>query len=307
MERGQGRSGDFVNIYGAETRASLELKLGDYLRGERAGLRARDLHQLIGWVAGEDQNVKWVFVKNKPMITQVVLLIVDGLTRAVWERWSAQWERVRTFMQPPPPPKGEAKGEATEEGGNEQPIRLRIPSSLFANDTVMQDYMSYHIKPVKPYGSSTPPPQTPPSTSPPSHPFPVASPPPKRPKTEGTPPPPALHYILTPGQLVENKYPDIKEPGFLHTCDHHRLDEGERSRQVKAALAAGWYCVHTHPWGVEGEEGKGVSPQLEIERLAERMEEDGGQEVKEGEDRMDESRPDPPHVVSTPPLGCRRR
>ena len=298
-ERGAGRAGSYVNIYGPDARASLHLQPPDPLHTPLR-LRARDLHQLLGWVAGEDQTVKWVFVKNKVMIVQVVWLVIDGLTRDTWLHWRPQWDRLRAFFTSPPED-GQAAQGGEGEGGEQWPVRLRIPSSLFANDTVMQDYMSYSIKPVKPY-PALPSPATPSTPGPPT-------PPPKRPKLDPAPHPPALYYILTPTQFIDNHYPAVDEPGFLHTCDHHRLPPVERARQVKAALEAGRFCVHTHPWGGAGEEDGGqtvVTPALEEERLAERMDDEAEEgEVKEGEgestlDRMEEDGDLTLHMAGTP-------
>ena len=311
VERGKAKPA-YINVYGTDARASLELKLGAAFRGDRPGLRARDVHQLIGWVMGEEESVKWAFVKNKALLVQVVLLVVDGLTRSVWSQHSQHFARLTAFIQQQQtlqtqqsvaaPPAGQPRPSAEQAGDDRkehaetefvQPVRVHIPSSLFSNDTAMQDWMAYHIRSVKPRDqhsssssvTSAAPPTSSLTSTPTSAPpasassfsmlSPTSSPPPKRPKLEERGPahPPALHYILTPAQLMENKYPDVKEPGFLHTCDHHRLDMSERALQVRASLAAGWHCVHTHPWGVEGEEVKAVSEDVAVELLAERMEE----------------------------------
>ena len=318
VERGHAKPA-YIDVYGANARASIELKLSQHFRGERAGLRARDVHQLIGWAMGEDDSVRWAFIRNKALLVQVVLLIVDGLTRSVWTEHSSHFARLSAFVQqqtqmqlqlqqqsqPQPAPPAQQRPTTVEAGDDRkeqaeadsvQPVRVHIPSSLFSNDTVMQDWMSYHIRQQKPRdtnssSSSTSTPfsssfASPPTSTPPSFiSSPASSPPPKRPKLDeqSSAHPSALHYILTPAQLVENKYPHVKEVGFLHSCDHHRLDERERARQVKASLATGWHCVHTHPCGVEGQEGKAVSPDVKIELLVERMEEAEADGLEDGE------------------------
>lgn len=78
----EGSESDYLQIYGAGVTSSLELKLADFFVNDRSSLKSRDLQQLIGWTIGEDVSPKWVFVKNKPLIKQVVLLVVDGMTSA---------------------------------------------------------------------------------------------------------------------------------------------------------------------------------------------------------------------------------
>ena len=214
-----------------------------------------------------------VFVKNKALVEQVVLLVIDGLSWAAWQQRKAEWERMRTFFL------------AEEE--KEQPVRMVVKTSLFSPHTVMQDYCSVSIRRERTDKGNSDTPHTRQQTADESkadeHKQPAINP---------------LEFSLTESEMRDNKYPIAgEEEGFLTSCDHHQLSGEERSRKVKEAREAGLHCIHTHP--TQGEEesdtakgggreggGKGVSPELEMEALAERMEEEGEREdgeIRDGE------------------------
>ena len=216
-----------------------------------------------------------VFVKNKALVEQVVLLVIDGLSWAAWQQRKVEWERMRAFFQP-------------EE--KEQPVRMVVKTSLFSPHTVMQDYCSVAIKRDRADRSAVD------SAN-------------KRQKTADemkaneqkqaaiNP----LEFCLTESEMHNNKYPiQGEEDGFLSSCDHHQLQGEERRRKVEEAREAGLHCIHTHPTQDEevkdgssgGSDGGGVhvSPELEMEVLAERMDEGG--EREEGEIKDGESGPE---------------
>ena len=265
---------DIHSVYGPSPRASIQLKLHEYFQsGSLACLRAREVHQLIGWVLGEEVSPKWVFVKNKALVEQVVLLVIDGLSWAAWQQRKVECERLRAFFQP-------------EE--SEQPVRVVVKTSLFSPHTVLQDYCSVAIKRERTdrNGADS------------SY---------KRQKTaeessadeskQAAIDP--LELCLTETEMRDNKYPmEGEERDFLSSCDHHQLDEEERRWKVAEARMAGLYCIHTHP--TQGEEeaksdgggrnshdGVGATAELEMEVLAERMDEEGDRE--DGEIREDEA------------------
>ena len=65
-------------VYGGDARASVELKPEHAL-----GLKLSSVHELITWVMTDrGANPRWAFVRNKPLVSRVVLLLVPGLDRA---------------------------------------------------------------------------------------------------------------------------------------------------------------------------------------------------------------------------------
>ena len=273
---------DIHSVYGPAPRASIQLKLHEYFHESQlatGGLRAREVHQLIGWVLGEEVSPKWVFVKNKALIDQVVLLVLDGLSWAAWQQRKAEWERLRAFFQP-------------EE--KEQPVRMVVKTSLFSPHTVMQDYCSVAVKRERTDRGTTE----------------TAT---KRQKTADElkaeeskqPAINPLDFCLTDTEMRDNKYPmegDEEDGLFLSSCEHHRLVGEEQRRKVEESRAAGVWCIHTHPTpdeevkngggggGSSEVDGVHVSPELEMAVLAERMEEEGEREegeIKDGGQKVD--------------------
>jgi hypothetical protein len=67
--------GSLQAIYGEGAAASVELK------PELAhGLKLANVHELVTWVMTDHgANPRWAFVRNKPLVSRVVLLLVPGL------------------------------------------------------------------------------------------------------------------------------------------------------------------------------------------------------------------------------------
>ena len=219
---------DIHSVYGPAPRASIQLKLQEYFtETNNQCLRARELHQLVGWVLGEEVSPRWVFVRNKALVEQVVLLVVDGLSWAAWQQRKAEWERLRSFFQQQP----------VEE--QQQPVRLVVKTSLFSPHTVMQDYCSVSVKRertekqrneavVKRQRTAEE----------------IRAEEVKQPAVN------PLEFCLTETEMRDNKYPlhgDGEEEGYLTSCDHHQLQGEERRRQIEEAREAGVHCIHTQP------------------------------------------------------------
>ena len=218
-------------------------------------------------------------MKNKALVSQVVLLVIDGLSWAAWQQRKAEWERMRAFFQP-------------EE--EQQPVRMGVKTSLFSPHTVMQDYCSVAVKRDKPTDRNS---------SEVAH---------KRQRTaeeskteehkqqqqqQRQPAVNPLEYCLTETEMRDNKYPIVgEEAGFLHSCDHHQLQGDERRQKVEEARQAGMHCIHTQP--IEGEDGgssSSLTPALETEVLAEKMDEEGEREdgeIRESEEVKSEKKED---------------
>ena len=252
LERGgAGTEADIAAIYGSNVSASLELKLADYFTNGRSYIRSRELQQLILWVLGEEVSPKWVFVKNKPLIKQVVLLVVDGMTKESLAANVQGFESCfSSFVSPSP-----------------QPVPIVTNHSSFNQSSVMHDYLACTVdlkerereekrKKRKLDASGTAVEvngdDAPPSTS--------SSPP-----LEDVDPP--LRYLkqclLTRAEMLANKYPlpGVKPDGgvgeFRRTCDASNCslkvkDEEKMEIETDAASQSGlvdveWLaipCVH---------------------------------------------------------------
>lgn len=255
MDRGYAPSNvsaaDLAAIYGPAVTAEIELKLHEYFTCGRSSLRSRELQQIIGWVLGEEVSPKWIFVKNKPLIQQCVLIVIDGITaeRARGED-RQEIERIfKTWQQPSP-----------------QPVPLYTSHSSFNRSSVLADYLSCPIVRDKEKEKQEA----------------------KRKKQrlmdgsaleldvedeeeEDAAPHPMAHLrqcILTPEELIVNHYPTPEHPNeFKRTCDYWNCtlrapsdgtpqmpaaaasDATDPSSQV-AELSADWLalpCVHAIP------------------------------------------------------------
>eukprot|EP00775_Hariotina_reticulata_P006259 gene6259-6497_t len=70
--------GTYLNVYGENPRAHAELKATH-------PIQLRDVQQLVLWVLGDAVSPRWVFLRNKPLIPAVVLVLANGLTQQLLE------------------------------------------------------------------------------------------------------------------------------------------------------------------------------------------------------------------------------
>ena len=74
VEQGKGQAQDYYDIYGEGARASVEVK------NASRSLSIRELQALVRWIlTGKTVNPDWVFVKNKPLVEQVVVVLANGV------------------------------------------------------------------------------------------------------------------------------------------------------------------------------------------------------------------------------------
>jgi len=86
----------FLNIYGSEAIASLEFRLNQNVSGKnnstKSYLKTKDIRDLILWILGDGLNPTWVFVKNKPLIPQIVLLVVSCISFSLFEEHKSSFK-----------------------------------------------------------------------------------------------------------------------------------------------------------------------------------------------------------------------
>eukprot|EP00878_Enallax_costatus_P014360 GHUV01015020.1.p1 GENE.GHUV01015020.1~~GHUV01015020.1.p1 ORF type:complete len:584 (+),score=191.69 GHUV01015020.1:209-1960(+) len=83
----------YVNIYGKHAAAAVEIKA-------EHPIQLRDVQQLVLWVLGEAISPRWAFVKHKPLIPQVCLVLAHGLTQQLFQQHRQAMPRLAA-LQPP--------------------------------------------------------------------------------------------------------------------------------------------------------------------------------------------------------------
>ncbi|CAM6032914.1 unnamed protein product [Sphagnum compactum] len=78
--QGKGCKNDYFDVYGPEARVEVCLQPPK----PNSRLSFQDLQNLVQWILADGCNPKWIFVKNKPLVTKVVMLHIPGLDAALY-------------------------------------------------------------------------------------------------------------------------------------------------------------------------------------------------------------------------------
>ncbi|GAX82434.1 hypothetical protein CEUSTIGMA_g9862.t1 [Chlamydomonas eustigma] len=86
-------SSGYVDVYGDAAKAGIEIKTD-------RPIRLVDIQGLVLWTLADVINPKWVFLKNKPLIKQVVLVLAHGMSSALFLQKKALLPNLSSFAAP---------------------------------------------------------------------------------------------------------------------------------------------------------------------------------------------------------------
>ena len=89
----------------------------------------RDLHSLVFWTAAETVRPSWAFLKHKPLVERVLVVIIDGISKYGYLRHPEAMPTANALTLPLPD--NNAPG----------PLDLHVPCSLFSTATVLQHFL----------------------------------------------------------------------------------------------------------------------------------------------------------------------
>ncbi|KJE95986.1 hypothetical protein CAOG_06364 [Capsaspora owczarzaki ATCC 30864] len=79
----------YTAVHGANAKPELELRLEQFFKQSGSShLRLKDLQDLILWVVGDGINLRWVIVKNKPLIPRVVTVLLHNINPQMYAYYS---------------------------------------------------------------------------------------------------------------------------------------------------------------------------------------------------------------------------
>lgn len=108
VERGAAQDpGDYFDVYGPDARAEVVIQAPDaLLEGAWDPQRTRpvtmkDVQQLLLWVLAQNVSPDWVFVKNKPLVGKVVVVLAGGLDADLFHQYRREMPRLRERLGAP--------------------------------------------------------------------------------------------------------------------------------------------------------------------------------------------------------------
>jgi len=108
VERGAARDpGDYFDVYGPNARAELGVRNaeselpGPWDPAKTRAATMRDVQQLLLWVLAESISPNWVFVKNKPLVGKVVVVLAGGLDADLFHKYRREMPRVQARLGTP--------------------------------------------------------------------------------------------------------------------------------------------------------------------------------------------------------------
>eukprot|EP00808_Paulinella_micropora_P004262 g21530.t1 len=135
VSEGKASKEQVLELYGDNAKVQLELKLSEYLAKQNQlnqFLKVKDIQQLLTWLLTDGVSTKWIFVKNKMLVENVAVLVVDGLDRQSLQTYPDCIPNMRILLNCDPSQPSD-------------PIPVSIPHSYFTQHSVLTEWLTSKV------------------------------------------------------------------------------------------------------------------------------------------------------------------
>jgi len=95
----------YFKALGPTAKAVLQIKLKEFLKHGKTGLKLKDIQELILYSLTGCQEPKWITIRNKPLLEQVVVIMIPGIDSVLYNEYSSLMPTFTSIFSPSYPTK----------------------------------------------------------------------------------------------------------------------------------------------------------------------------------------------------------